>query len=286
MPTSPFSSALVTKLEGPTAWRFESELGAILTPSFFCCDSPNSLGISAGKHPTAIIALSPNPAYVGETVNYSGTTSYDPDGSIASYAWTFEGHTPASGTASAGTLNYGTAGFYEIQLIVTDGTGNDSAPARVMLLVQPGDFTGYVASSSGVYYSDGTSPITWTAKNAGLSGDDLITYDVMVDPATQMLPEASKTVWRAGRGGIQVSNDGASTWVEKSPGTVTNTWSDTPAPAVSDLTFRQLHFNGSRLFALATWQNGTDEWRSVIYYTDDAPMMTYDTSGTVTWTEI
>lgn len=286
MPTSPFSSALVTKLAGPTAWRFDSDLGEVFTPGFFCCDEPNALGISAGKHPTAIIRLSPNPAYVGETVNYSGTTSYDPDGSITGYAWTFEGHTPASGTASAGTLNYGTAGLYEIQLIVTDGTGNDSAPARVELLVQPGEFSGYAASTSGVYYSDGTSPITWTAKNTGLSGNDLIEYDVTIDPASQVLDEANKAVWRCGVGNVIFSPDGGATWYDKTPGSVANTWEDSPAPSTDDLTFRQFLWYSTLLFVMATWQNGSGDWRSTLFYASNISDLAADPVAVIVWTEI
>lgn len=287
MPTSPFPSELVTRLASATAWRFESNLGVTFSPNFHCCTSPNSLGLTPGKEPVAIISpLSPNPAIVGETVNYGGTFSYDPDGSIASYAWLFEGHTPASGTAATGTLNYGTAGVYTVQLIVTDGTGLKSSPARTELIIAPPNYLGYIATSSGVYYSDGTSPITWTAKNTGLSGNDLITYDVMVDPATQNQVEAKKVVWRCGRGGIQVSIDGGAAWIEKNPASVTNTWTDSPAPTIADLTFRQLLFTGNRLFTIATWQNGSSLWRSWAWYTDTASTMRAGTAGTVTWTEV
>lgn len=286
MPTHPFSSTLVTKLAGPTAWRFDSELGEIFTPYFWCCDSPNTLGITAGKDPTARIELSPNPAFVGETVSYAGTLSYDPDGSVTGYAWTFEGHTPSSGTASAGTLNYGTAGYYNIQLIVTDGTGNESAPARVQLVVVPGAFAGYTATTSGVYYSDGTSPITWTAKNTGLSGDDLISYDVTVDPATQILDEASKRVWRCGVGNVLYSPDGGGTWYDKTPSVVTNTWGDAPAPTAADLTFREFGWYGILLFVMATWQNGSGEWRSTLFYASNISDLAEDASAGITWTEI
>lgn len=286
MPTSPFSPELVTKLSGPTAWRFDAELGVIVTPYFWCCDAPNTLGITAGKDPTAVIQLSPNPAYVGETINYNGTLSYDPDGSVASYHWTFQGHTPASGTAASGTLNYGTAGYYDITLYVTDGTGNNSRPARVQLAVQPGAFSGYIASTSGVYYSDGTSPITWTAKNTGLSGDQLIEYDVTVDPASQMLDEASKRVWRCGKANVIYSPNGGVTWYDKTPAAVANTWEDSPVPSVSDLTFRQFTWYLNYLFVMATWQNGSGDWRSTLYFTADLSALIEDPTASIAWTEI
>jgi hypothetical protein len=286
MPTSPLSSNLQNKLDDATAWKFETTLGPVFTPRFFCCDDPNSLSISGGKEPVAIIDLDPNPSFTGDGILYTGTASYDPDGSITAYAWSFEGHSPSSGTASNGTLSYATAGTYTIELTVTDGTGLQSNPARQELVVVAKYAHLLTGGSSGVYYSDGNSPITWTAKNTGLSGNDLIVYDVIVEPSTSFLPDANKTIWRATTGGIQVSNDGGATWAEKVPGTVSNAWADSPAPTVSDLTWRDLHFNAGRLFAMATWQNGSSAWRSWIFYTDNAADMVGSTAGTVTWTEI
>lgn len=286
MPTSPLSSSLVTKLKAATAWRFNAQLGPVFSPRFFCCDSPNSMGLSEGKEPVAVINLSPNPALVGETVSYDGTDSYDPDGSITGYAWSFEDHTPASGTASAGTLNYGTAGTFTVQLIVTDGTGLKSLPAREELVVQPPSFAGYIAASNGVYYSGGTA-LTWDDKNSGLSGNDLITYSVAIDPATQQLPEANKVIWRCGENNVYVSADGGQNWAAKLPGTVTNDWSDSPAPEAGSLTYRDLLFVDDRLFTAATWQNIGDDWRSWLFYTDNAAdVRTEGTAATVTWNQV
>lgn len=287
MTTPPFPAQLITDLAGETAWRFESALGPVSTIRAFCCDDPNDGVNPAGKAPVAHIDLSPNPALVGETVNYDGTQSYDPDGSVTGWAWTFESHTPSSGTAIAGTLNYGTvAGTFTIQLIVTDGTSGKSAPAREELVIQHPTFDAYAATETGVYYgsaSDGST--SWTDKNSGLSGDDLKVNDVKIDPLTQEWAEASKVVWRATDGGIQVSADGGASWAEKNPGTVSNQWSDGTAPTVADLNFKALLWAGERLFTGATWLNGSD-YRSWMFYTDDAGAMRAGTATAVTWTEI
>jgi hypothetical protein len=288
MATPPFSAQFVTDLAGETAWKFEGRLGAVATVRGFCCDDPNDGVNPDGKSPVAHIDLDPNPAQVGETINYDGTLSYDPDGSVTGWAWTFESHTPSSGTAIAGTLNYGTvAGTFTIQLIVTDGTGVKSLPAREELVIEHPTFDAYVATETGVYYgsaSDGTT--TWTAKNTGLSGADLQANDVAIDPATQGLAEALKTVWRATDGGIQVSNDGGATWTEKNPASVSNQWSDATAPTVGGLAFTELLFADDKLFVGATWLNASSKYRSWVFYTTDYPAMRSDTSGTVTWTEI
>ena len=54
-------------------------------------------------------------------VSFNGTTSSDPDGSIASWAWTFGD----GGTGSGATVShtYAAAGSYSAQLTVTDNQG-------------------------------------------------------------------------------------------------------------------------------------------------------------------
>lgn len=288
MATPPFPAQFVTDLAGQTAWKFEAELGPVVTVRGFCCDDPNDGVNPDGKEPVAHIDLSPNPALVGETINYDGTLSYDPDGSVTGWAWTFESHTPSSGTAISGTLNYGTvAGTFTIQLIVTDGTGVKSLPAREELVIQHPTFDAYVATETGVYYGTASAgSTTWTAKNAGLSGADLNVNDVAIDPATQALEEDAKTVWRATDGGIQVSNDGGATWTEKNPASVSDQWSDATPPTVGDLNFVALLFADDKLFVAASWQNAGGDYRAWVYHTTDYPEMRTDTSQTVTWTEL
>jgi hypothetical protein len=249
------------------------------------------MGISPGKEPVAIIDLDPNPAFVGETVSYDGSSSYDPDGSIVAYAWTFQGHSPASGTAVSGTLNYGTAGTYNITLTVTDGTSVKSSPARVQLIVNDGELEFYAATagSGGVFYSDDAGQ-TYTAYNdSPATGDQAAAFAVVIDPATQHLPAASRTLWRAGQagtaeGGIFASIDGGATWVTRRPTSVDNQWSDGTAPAIDDLTFRALQFVGVRLYAAATWQEGGGDYRSALFYTDDPAAVRI--GGTPTWAQI
>lgn len=288
MSTNPFSSELANWLEGPTAWRFSSILEAPFTPRFFCCDSIYNMGITGGKEPVAIIDLTPESfVFVGETVNYTGTASYDPDGSVTSYAWTFEGHDPSTGTASAGTLAWGTAGLYTVQLIVTDGTGLDSAPAREeVYVVERAEITGeWLATSNGIYYSADTE--NWAAQNTGLSGDSLIANDIKIDPATAEIADTSKAIWIATNGGVYFNpTGGTSTWSQQNPGSVSNKWSDSPAPTVDDLHFKWLLFASNKLFAIGTWQNGSDEWRSWLFYTTDAGSMRTNPTGTAEWSEV
>lgn len=56
-----------------------------------------------------------------EEVSLDGSGSYDPDGSIVSYDWSFGDGDTGSGVTI--THSYSTAGTYEVSLTVTDGSG-------------------------------------------------------------------------------------------------------------------------------------------------------------------
>lgn len=289
MATPPFTQTLVDNLAGSTAWKFEGQIDQIFTPRWFCCASPNTLGIADGKTPVAVISLSPNPAFVGETVNYNGASSYDPDGSITAYAWTFESQTPTSSSESASNFNPTASGVFDITLVVTDGTSLKSNPARVELVVENPDFTDanpYVSSCGGLFYGDTSgSTVTWTDKNIGASAGALSVHKTVIDPATQHL-SASKTLWKGTACGLYISNDDGTSWTEKSPSSVSNQWSDATAPAVSDLEFTDLLFAGSLLFAATRQFNSSSLYRSWIFYTSDFGKVRNDTSCNVAWTEI
>jgi hypothetical protein len=161
----------------------------------------------------------------------------------------------------------------------------------VQLVVNDGELEFYAATagSGGVFYSDDAGQ-TYTAYNASpATGDQAAAFAVVIDPATQHLPAASRTLWRAGQagtaaGGIFASIDGGATWVTRRPGTVTNQWSDGTAPAIDALTFRALQFVGVRLYAAATWQEGGGDYRSALFYTDDPAAIR--TGGTPTWEQL
>ena len=71
----------------------------------------------------------------GLVASFDGSTSSDPDGTIASYAWTFgDGST---GTGRTATRTYTGTGTYAVKLVVTDGDGaTDTVTKKVV--VAPG----------------------------------------------------------------------------------------------------------------------------------------------------
>jgi PKD repeat protein len=71
--------------------------------------------------PVAIASATPNSGYAPLVVTLSGATSYDTDGSIASYVWNFGDGTTGSGATVQHT--YTGVGSYTATLTVTDNRG-------------------------------------------------------------------------------------------------------------------------------------------------------------------
>ena len=98
-------------------------------------------------------------ATVGNVLTFNGSRSYDPDGTIASYAWSFgDGGT---GTGSVVNHAYTTAGTYTATLTVTDNlgaTGTDTAQVNVQVATLGAfawsrDFGGPALSDAAISYA-------------------------------------------------------------------------------------------------------------------------------------
>ena len=80
--------------------------------------------------PVASFTFSPAAPAVGGWVQFDGTGSTDPDGTIASYAWNFgDGGTDAGGTV---WHRYSAAGTFTVTLTVTDNDGATHTTSRVV----------------------------------------------------------------------------------------------------------------------------------------------------------
>src|SRR5690606_41287846 len=92
------------------------------------------IGTGAGASnlpPTASFTTS----VTGLTVTVDARASTDPDGTIASYAWTFgDGATASGATASR---SYATAGTYTVTLRVTDDDGATATTTRQVTVAAP-----------------------------------------------------------------------------------------------------------------------------------------------------
>ena len=85
--------------------------------------------------PNAIISTNVNTGNAPLSVNFDGTASNDPDGTIVSYAWDFgDGNTAAGATTS---YTYTTPGTYTAILTVTDNAGDSSSDSQTITVNSP-----------------------------------------------------------------------------------------------------------------------------------------------------
>ena len=86
--------------------------------------------------PVASFIYSPVAPTTGETVTFDASASYDPDGTIVSYAWDFGDTT--TGTGEITTHTYADDGTYTVTLTVTDNDGlSDATSEDITVLNRP-----------------------------------------------------------------------------------------------------------------------------------------------------
>lgn len=85
--------------------------------------------------PTAVIAASATSGTAPVTVNFSGTNSTDPDGSVVAWDWSFSDGLTASGSTTSRT--WSTAGSYVATLKVTDNAGLSASSSVTVTVNAP-----------------------------------------------------------------------------------------------------------------------------------------------------
>ena len=82
--------------------------------------------------PIAVLSTSATTGFTPLAISFSGASSSDPDGTIASYAWTFgDGTTSAAATVSK---TYSAAGTYNVTLTVTDNRGAKTSRSTTIIV--------------------------------------------------------------------------------------------------------------------------------------------------------
>ncbi|KON32482.1 hypothetical protein AC477_02965, partial [miscellaneous Crenarchaeota group-1 archaeon SG8-32-1] len=82
--------------------------------------------------PIAVIMYSPNIAYTDVTINFDGSFSYDPDGTIVEYFWDFgDGNTSSVPTVSH---SYADDGEYSVTLRIVDNLGAVGSKVAVQVI--------------------------------------------------------------------------------------------------------------------------------------------------------
>ncbi len=115
-----------------------NEPGGLWSLTVFASDAatPSNSGFAArvitlqDRPPTASFTESAITALPGVTINFNGTASSDPDGTIVSYSWDY-----GDGSTGRGLLashSYSTPGSYTIKLTVTDNSGTTASSTSVI----------------------------------------------------------------------------------------------------------------------------------------------------------
>ena len=83
--------------------------------------------------PTASYTFTSGILLTSATVTFNGTASFDPDGTIVSYAWVFgDGST---GTGATPSHSYSVAGNYIVKLNVTDNSGSTAVSTQTVTIM-------------------------------------------------------------------------------------------------------------------------------------------------------
>jgi PKD repeat protein len=111
---------------------------------------------AANQLPTAAFTV----VKTGLKVDVDGSTSSDPDGTIASYRWVWGDSTP-NGSGATATHTYAAAGTYTVTLTVTDNSGGTKDVSHDVVVAAQG--TGPIAADA----FGRTSPTGWGTADAG-----------------------------------------------------------------------------------------------------------------------
>ncbi len=90
---------------------------------------------AANQPPVAGFSFSPSSPNVNEWVSFDASSSYDPDGYIASYSWNFGDGATGSGRTTQ--KRYSSAGTYTVRLTVTDDQGATDTTTRSLTVASP-----------------------------------------------------------------------------------------------------------------------------------------------------
>jgi PKD repeat protein len=131
------------------------ESGGQWTLTVKAWDSPSPPNYGSGSKPVTLQDRPPvanfrsynSPSPTGSLVTFNGTSSYDLDGTIASYSWNFGDSSTGSGAIV--THSFSTAGTYSVTLTVTDNAVLASSPTSSSVVITDRPPTvSFVASSN------------------------------------------------------------------------------------------------------------------------------------------
>ena len=144
-----------------------------------------SNGAEANTPPSASLSYSPNSPDVGETVSFDASASSDPDGSIASYSWDFDGDNVDEATGATVSHSFTSSGDTSVSLTVTDDDGASDAAVQTVSVssdssggdgspsviddFEDGDYDGWTGET--FYPDDGSSDEQYVSVNTSFGAN-------------------------------------------------------------------------------------------------------------------
>lgn len=142
----------------------------------------------------------------GDVVQFSDETYNLATG----WTWTFDGGTPASSTSQNPSVTYSTPGVYQVKLVATDGSTNDtetkstyitvlSAPATLPFLEGFESYTTLVGNNNWDVYNPGGNAMWEVTNTAGHTGTKSVKLANFGQPAGNIDELSSSTIDLAGQ---------------------------------------------------------------------------------------
>jgi PKD repeat protein len=162
-------------------------------------------GGPANQAPVANAVATPASGTAPLSVTFDGTASSDPDGTIATYAWTFGDGGTASGATASHT--YQTAGSYTAQLTVADNQGA-TASSTLTIVVSPGATAPSAPSNLRAAIGSGrVVTLTWTDTSSNETGFHVERAAKTKNPAFSRIASVGANV------GTYTRTETAGTWI-------------------------------------------------------------------------
>jgi len=134
-------------------------------------NSTNATKYVLNRFPVAVFTENATVVLTGETISFNASASSDPDGTIASYFWSFGDGINATGVTTS--HSYADNGTYTVTLTVTDDDGaTGTANSTKTVLNRPP-----VADANGPYLGYETSPITFDASGSTDMDGTIVLYE-------------------------------------------------------------------------------------------------------------
>ncbi len=124
----------------------------------------------SGRPPIASFTATPNPVMVGAPVAFNASASYDPDGTIVSYAWDFGDTTTGKDVMTS--HSYTSPGTFSVSLTVTD---NESFTARASrnVVVQAPPIAAFTATPNPAVVGE---TVTFNASSSSDPDGTIVSY--------------------------------------------------------------------------------------------------------------